>query len=184
MSTDEILSLSPASLVRFLDEATGKEWRDWLPESIDQFFGKLSTQQLDYVMACQVAVTNADVFEDWPLFHHCAVAFNGRRCNFGWLDRISYMEAAWACEVLKELAPGHDFGPGVIRYLRAICTHDGLEQFPWIGGGGIILTGGLPAATLEAVKELKPSEIDEEDPHAVQLLKLICGYEYIREARK
>jgi hypothetical protein len=62
--------------------------------------------------------------------------------------------------------------------------HDGLENFPWTGGGGITLTKELPAATLEAVKELEASEIDEEDPHAVQLLKLVCGYEYIREARK
>jgi len=184
---------NPVSLAKLLDESTGKEWWDWEPETVAHFAGlsKLDVQPLDKLMAIQVGLTNPDVFEEWVLFHHCAVAYGNRRVNFTWLDRISYLEAAWACEVLKELNPQHSFGPGVLKYLEVICNHDGVIFFPWIGGEGLMV--GVEDNLARRLKEewqkgtladLAPSEVDDEDMFQVQLAKLVNGCEFIRLHRK
>lgn len=184
----------PVVLVHALDQASGhghNGWRDWDPEMIATFAGltRKDVQQLDKIMAAQVAVTNADIFDDWHLFHHCAVAFNHRRANFNWLDRISYLEAAWACECLNQLAPAHSYGPGILRYLEAVCRHDGLLFFPWVGGDGLCLKHELSSKLKNmweqgAIKDLGPSEVDDTNILHVQLAKLVNACEYIRECRK
>jgi hypothetical protein len=184
----------PVALAHNLDQACGVThdgWRNWEPEMLASFTGlsRKDVQQMDKLMATQVAVTNSDVFEDWHLFHHCAVAFNHRRANFNWLDRISYIEAAWACECLNQLAPAHSYGPGILRYLKAICQHDGLVFFPWVGGDGLsigheLVTKVKTAWDAGSIKELAPSDVDDTNILHVQLAKLVNACEYIRECKK
>jgi hypothetical protein len=193
-------SSNPIKLARALDDATGKEWRDWESESIFNLikFKPDSIQQIDKVLAVQVAVTNPDVFDDWALFHHCNTAFNHRRCNFDWLEQPSYIELAWTCTVLNELNKGHSFGPSVLRYLTAACANDGLIYFPWIGGEGLDICaqpwgkGWIDPELCKLVpemksawnagifKELKPSDVDDKDPRHVQFSKIVNAQEYIR----
>jgi hypothetical protein len=179
------LNLTPAELVRFLDEATGKEWRDWDSLTLRDYFDLENNEvrQLDKLMACQVAATNPDVFEDWHLFQACIIAFNDRRVNFNWFDKPSYLELAWGCECLKEITPNVDFGPGVKKFIEAICIDDGVVYFPWAGirVGRINLT--LDGNTLEQLKVLTPSSVNEEDIREVQMLKVVLGHEYVRRAK-
>jgi hypothetical protein len=194
---------TPIDIARLLDEKTGKAWRDWLPETLWDYLEVKEDQvwRNDLIMATQVAVTNIDVFEDWTLFYAVCVAFNERRVNFEWLDKPSYMECALACHWLRALRPNTSFGPGVIRFICAVMMEDGLVYFPWTGGDGIALGGpeaecvrGMcdckelaadmrriwsttPAKTMGPAEHI---EVDEKDPHNVQLAKLMNGESYIR----
>lgn len=197
---------NPLAVVEVLDQATDREWRDWEPAMLREFvnLAEDDVQQLDKVMACQVAVTNPDVFEDWALFHHVGVAFNHRRCHFEWLDKMSVLEAAWACVALRGLEGNHQFGPGVVRYLGALCIEEGCVYFPWVGGEGLHLCHGALGewakglvdpelcAFGDKIKEawqkgqlqdLEPSDIDESDGFQVQLSVIVRGQAYIRSQK-
>lgn len=189
-------------LAHRLDEATNKEWRDWLPETVRDY-AKVGddVRALDTLMAVQVALTNVDVFDDWQLFLSCCIAFNHRQVNFEWLDKPSYLECAWACSALRTLRPNVEFGPSVIRFLLAIMLEDGLVFFPWTGGDGIALDDGESGKYVRGltdcqelaadmrkvwaagvVKGMDPAEhadVDESDAHHVQLAKLMNGAAYI-----
>lgn len=190
----------PVKLAAALDGETAKEWRSWDPELIREY-AKLSgddVQQLDKLLAIQVLLTNPDVFEDWHLFHHVATTLNNRRASFEFFDALTYLELAWACTVARELDKNHLFGPGVIRYIGAVCLNDGLIYFPWTGGEGFDLTktdflrGMLdPALTpvaadlrshwvSGAMQDLKPSSVDDTNVFHVQMAKLVSGQEFIR----
>ena len=190
---------NPILIAQALDDATSKMWRDWEPETIRDLVGlpESAVQQSDKIMAVQVALTNADVFDDWHLFHHVATAFNHRRASFNWLDMLSYIEAAWAAYVLRALNTGQIFGPGVLRYLTAISAHDGLVFFPWIGGDGLNvcqsgkgwIDSGLQPLAEKVMKHwhdgglrnLSSSEVDDKDLLEVQLAKIVNAQEYIRK---
>ena len=152
-------------------------------------------------MAVQVAMTNPDVFEDWHLFLPVCTAFNHRRANFEWVDQPSYLEVAWACVCLRGLEGQHQFGPGVVRFIGAVCIVEGLVYFPWTGGEGIHLCegatgewarglvdpelcklGGEVRTRWEAgeLQELEPSDISEDDSLQVQLAKIVAAQAYIR----
>ncbi len=206
--TDDFKALlkheSPVRVARVLDEVTKKQWRDWEPETLADHYdlSEDDVQQRDLLMACQVAVTNVDVFSDWQLFLSCCIAFNHRRVNFEWLDKPSYLECAWACMALRELRPNTEFGPGVVRFILSVMLEDGLVFFPWSGGDGIALDDGETGKYVRglhdcqelakdmrkvwqagAIKGADPAElpdVNEKDPHHVQLAKLMNGIAYIR----
>lgn len=190
---------NPIDLAHLMDEATSKEWRGWLPETVADFceLTEDDVLQLDKLMAIQVALTNPDVFEEWPLF--CAVnsAFNHRRSNFEWLDKPTYLEAAWTCHVLNRLKPSGAFQPGVRRFLAALMVEDGLVYFPWaditLDGkeNGSYVRGLCDCADLaEQTKKVWDSGVldgaatqaegvDEEDPLHVQTARLVAAKAYI-----
>lgn len=191
---------NPLKLAALMDAATEKEWRGWETVTIREFC-ELKTYevlQLDKLLAIQVALTNADVFENWPLFVACCSAFNHRRANFEWLDKPSYLEAAWACYVLRALAPTRVFGSSVRRFLTALMVDEGLVYFPWAGDGitlgpaneyckGLCDCGEL-AHEVHTIwdrglfKDLNHDEhqINETDALHVQLARLMAGESYIR----
>jgi hypothetical protein len=189
---------NPRQLVQLLDEASEKNWRGWLPETVRKFceLSKDDVLQLDKLMACQVVLTNLDAFDEWPLFLACCSAFNHRRANFEWLDQPSFLEAAWTCHVFRTLRPNHSFGPGVLRFLSALMVEDGLAFFPWVGGDGLradneYLQGLTNCSDLAdetkkvwdagvLVKADMPDEINDSDPLHVQAAKLIAGQLYIK----
>ena len=195
---------SLTDLVQKLDDASQKQWRDWLPETLRAYCGiaEDDVQSADKLMALQVAVTNRDVFDDWQLFLSCCTAFNHRRVNFEWLDKPSYLECAWACTVLRSLRPNTEFGPSVIRFILAVMLEDGLVFFPWSGGDGIALDDGetgkyvrgltdcqdlardmrkvWAAGVMKNTDAAELPDVDEKDPHHVQLAKLMNGVAYIR----
>ena len=194
---------NPLAIREVLDATTAHEWRDWDPAAIRDFVGIKESDVLltDKILAVQVAVTNQDVFNDWDLFLHVCTAFNHRRANFEWVDQPSTMEAAWACTCLRSLEGGHQFGPGILRFIGAVCLVDGLVYFPWTGGSGLHLcegdTGrwarGLVDPDLCAVgskvrelwesgklQELDPSDVDETDQLQAQLGKIVAAQAYIR----
>ncbi len=194
---------NPIKLAQALDLATNKAWREYEPDELYAAGGIKEDDQYrkDLMCACQMAATNPDCFDDWHAFHHVATVFNHRRASFEFLDAITYMEAAWACQVLRALNPIHEFGLGVQRYLSALCMHDGLIFFPWIGGKGIDLCTFYPLkGMLEpslckisteiqerwnsgALTELAPSDVDDKDPAHVQMAKLVNAAEYIRRSQ-
>lgn len=195
--------VNPLALAAALDSATSEEWRDWESETIRDFVSlpKDEVRCLDKIMATQVGLTNPDVFEDWHLFLPVCSAFNHRRSSFEWLDLPSYMEAAWACIVLRGLNNQTQFGPGVFRFIGSLCIVEGLVYFPWVGGDGLSLCRGdmgewakglvdedlcKISTELEShwnaqeLQELTPSEINEQNPLEVQLAKLVAAQAYIR----
>lgn len=195
---------NPLTLASLMDEATSREWRDWLPETVREFvkLGDSEVQQLDKLMAVQVALTNPDVFETWPLFLSCVVAFNHRRVNFEWLDKPSILELAWGCTVLNKLAPGGSYGPEVLRCIGAAMIEDGLVFFPWTGGDGYALGEGpgewakglideeTVSELVKAVRaswrsgeltDLEPSEVSPTNAFHVQLRELVAAQSYIKE---
>jgi hypothetical protein len=194
---------NPIAIAEALDLATDRAWRDWEPETLREYcgLGGDDVQQLDKVMATQVAVTNSDIFDDWKLFNHVSTAFNHRRANFEWLDPASYLEAAWTCSALRALNTRHAFQPGVERYLTAICFEMGLLFFPWTGGDGLVVAdlpwskgllepwaGALGHELQEiwsrgVLSELAPSEVDDNIPLHVQMAKLVNAQAYIRSQR-
>lgn len=191
---------NPLKIVPAFDTATSKAWREYEPGELVIAAGIKhdDVRREDLVSACQVAITNPDCFDDWHLFHHVATVFNGRRASFEFLDAISYIEAAWACHVLKTLNPVHEFGLGVQRYIAALCLHDGVIFFPWIGGKGLNLCTFYPVKGLlekslckiaDDIQEkyasgvlstLESSDVDDKDPLHVQLAKIVNAEEYIR----
>jgi hypothetical protein len=192
---------NPQAVAAALDAVTGKEWRDWNARMLATTLklGVDDVQQLDKVLACQVAVTNPDVFEDWHLFHHVGVAFNHRRANFNWLDELALHELAWACVCLRALQPQTSFDKEVLKYIAANCTAQGLLFFPWIGGEGLNLldpslgiAGMFDAALAPMVGRVKlmwsagnlPEKTSEDDPFQVQLAHLRDAETYIRAQEK
>jgi hypothetical protein len=194
---------NPVAAARALDIETGRMWRSWEPETIWEHLGVPDKDEAtlikDKIHAAQVILTNPDVFTDWHLFCAVSSALNHRRANFHWLDKPSFLEAAWTCEVLRRLAPTRSFGPGVIKFLVALMIEDGLYLFPWTGGDGLALSD--PAASTAVgiarvdaemcgklrhlwhagdIKTVKPGDIDEEDAFQVQLAKLVAAQEYLR----
>lgn len=195
--------INPLRVADELDAATGKEWRDWLPEAIRDFvgLGEDDVQAMDKIMAVQVGLTNPDVFDNWKLFYACTIAFNHRRVNFSWLDKPSVLELAWSCEVLRGLNQQQNFGPSVLRFIGAAMLDDGFAFFPWIGGNGLTLCddengewakgitddrlcelGKRVRVLWEAGKlqDLEPSDVDDEDEFQVQLAKVVRAQAYIR----
>lgn len=192
---------NPIAITRAFDSETGKAWREYEPEELAARAGVPTVQSYlyDLVMACQMAATNPDCFDDWHAFHHVATVFNHRRASFEFLDALSYIEAAWACTVLRTLNPRHEFGLGVQRYVSALCMHDGVLFFPWIGGAGLNLCtfyplmGMLDSKSTEIVddvmgqwksgqmEDVAPSDVTDTNAVHVQLAKLVSGQEYIRK---
>lgn len=194
---------NPLAIVRVLDDDTKKAWHEWLPEQCqDELDLAEGSQQLNKVLACQVAATNPDVFEDWDLFHHVGTAFNHHIPNFQWLDKPSHLEVAWACGVLLGINSAHSYGPGVLRYIFAVCVDEGLVYFPWTGGEGLLLAEEAPKLHLQGMlpddkglgKKMRelwlhgglrdvepdPSAVTDDDPLHVQILLLASANAYIR----
>lgn len=193
---------NPVKIAKAFDVATFKAWREFEPDELKDLAYISSDDQyrIDLVCACQMASTNLDCFDDWHAFHHVATAFNHRRASFEFLDALTYMEAAWACHVLKTLKPNVEFGLGVQRYLMALCMNDGLLFFPWVGGDGLNLCTFYPAKGLldkslcKVVNEVKDkwksgilsslssSDVDDSDALHVQMSKIVNAEEYIRRS--
>jgi len=191
---------NPLALADGLDQATQREWHGWLPEVVQDYchLRDSDVQQLDKVLAVQVCLTNPDVFEDWTLFHHTTTAFNHRRVSFEWLDQLSVLELAWATTVIRALAPGLVFGPGIRRYLGAVCLDAGLLVFPWVGGASLSLctepwSRGLVDPDCDTIakqvqaaweagelQELAPSDVEHMDPLHVQMHDIVAAQAYIR----
>jgi hypothetical protein len=193
---------NPITLGHLMDTATNFEWRQWLPETIKDFceLKDEDVLQLDKLMAIQVALTNPDVFDEWPLFVACNSAFNHRRANFQWLDQPTFLEAAWTCHVLRALRPNAEFSPGVVRFLCALMVEEGLVFFPWTGTGitlddsesGQYVRGLTEVSSLakEAKKvwdsgvldeaATEADGVDEEDPLHVQIARLVAAQAYIK----
>lgn len=189
---------NPIAIADALEQASRGEWRDWLPETISSFIGftAAQVQQLDKVMAVQVALTNPDVFEDWALFSHVAGAFNHNRANFDWVEPHSYLQLAWACQCLHQLDRNrHTLHPDLQKFIASVCMLDGLLFFPWSNPvieipGNPLLQGLATDDTLilAEVKKLvdggmlantKPSDVDEHDPVEAQAGKLVAAQAYI-----
>lgn len=198
--------ISPLVIATRLDAETEREWRGWDPTTLREHckLAEKDVQQLDKIMATQVACTNQDVFLDWPLFTHVCVAFNSRRCNFEYLDKPTAAEVAWACVCLRALST-HQFGPGVLRYLTAVCIDEGILYFPWTARKGaegfslsrapwahglVELPLGVESAVVRAIEhgalEAAIGEIDESDKVQAQMAKLTAIQKYIdaAEAKK
>ena len=195
--------ISPLAVARRLDDETGREWRAWDPDTLWDHckLDEGQVQQRDKIMATQVACTNQDAFEDPFLFSHVVVAMNGRRASFEYLDKPSPSEAAWACLCLRSLAP-YSFGPGVLRFLVALCLDDGVAYFPWTSGDngqGLDVLGspysqGLADPQPELVARLRSAvaehgaldveigEVDDSDPLQAQLAKLAAIQQYVKAA--
>jgi hypothetical protein len=125
---------NPIAIANAMDEASQREWRGWLPETIRSYVGlrESDVQQLDKLMAVQVVLTNPDVFEEWTLFQHVLEAFNHRRVSFEWLEEPDYIEAAWAVHCIHRIDRNlHTLHPDVQKYIGCICIKDGLLVFPW-----------------------------------------------------
>lgn len=173
-----------------MDEATGREWRTWVPETCREFvkLNDTQVQQFDKLMATQVVVTNPDVFDTWHLWNACAVAFNHRRASFEWLDKPDVNEAAWAAYVFRKLMPEGIYSTEVLKYLEQICRLEGLLFFPWIGGDGLVVDDvaeGTGSTVQEiwkagALSDLDPSDVDPENPLHVQLAAIVRAQAYIR----
>ena len=187
---------------KWFDERTGKEWRDWLPETCFAYAGVAEDDEKtrDAIMACQVALTNPDAFDVWHCFNSCAQAFNGRRVNFTWLDKLSIPELAVGCTALRRLNPSMGFGDDVLRFIGAAMAVDGVVFFPWVGGAGFALgedawnrglfdaeeVHGLAKKMRKvwesgALTGLQPSDVDPENPYHVQLAELVRADEYVRK---
>lgn len=191
---------NPIALAAQLDAATSKEWRGWLPESLCDHLEVTEDDvaSRDKLLATQVGVCNSDVFSDWSLFTAVSSAFNHRRSNFQWLDKPTYIEAAWTCFALRQLQPGVEFHSGVTKFLVALMIEDGLCFFPWTGGPGLGLgvndegiSAGLTDVGDLALKirklwetgdlhDVTLSDHDESDPLHVQLAKIAAAQEYIK----
>ncbi len=195
---------NPLAVVAAMDRGTTQEWRDWDPDAISDYcrFKDDDVDLRDKVMACQVAVTNPDVFEAWPLFAAVNDAFNHRRSQFEWSEPPLIPELAWTCSCLRKLQ-SEQFHPGVLRFIASACVHEGLLLFPWVGGEGLCLLDE-PASkwlqgvidveghrdTIKAVKDawdegalqnLEVSDVDDANPHHVQLQILVQGEAHIRD---
>lgn len=189
---------NPIAVADALDQASRREWRDWLPETVRSFIGLTEDQvlQLDKAMAVQVVLTNPDVFEDWALFHHVAVVFNHRRANFEWVDPLSSLEMAWACHCIHRLDQNrHTLHPDLQKYVALTASFDGLLVFPWSNPEIVIpgnpLLEGLVDDDPPLVAEIKKliaggmlekaelSEVDESHPVEAQAAKLLAAQTYI-----
>ena len=189
---------NPIAIADALDQASRREWRDWLPETLASYIGLAGHQvaQLDKVMAVQVALTNPDVFENWSLFNAVSTAFNHTQVNFDWVDPPSYMQLAWTCVCLHRLNQNHDaLHPDLQKFVGICCMNSGVLYFPWsnppIELPGNPLFQGLSTddtVILAEMKKLiaggmlentKPSEVDEADPVEAQAAKLVAAQAYI-----
>lgn len=189
---------NPIAVADALDQASRQEWRDWLPETLASFVGLSAgqVQQLDKIMAVQVALTNPDVFEDWALFNSVSVAFNHTRVNFDWIDPLTTLELGWTCVCLHRLDRNrHTLHPDVQKFVGTVMLADGLLFFPWsnpeISLPGNQLFRGLVTDDESLVNEVKkliaggmlekasPSEVDEHDPLEAQAGKLVAIQAYI-----
>lgn len=199
--------VNPLAIADAMDLVTDKEWREWLVEACAEEAGVKGSQyqqQRDKLMAVQVGLTNPDVFDEWTLFNACCIAFNHRRSNFEWLDKPSYLELAWGCEVLRGLNQTATFGPQILRFIGAIMLDDGLAFFPWIGGDGIVLCEEPEGVWAKGVvdddlcalgkqvrsvwesgplKELAPGRVDDNNTLHVQLAQIVAAQEYIRSQK-
>lgn len=121
----------PRTLAVALDDSSGAEWRDWLPETLKQWYPvEPAGANHDKVLAIQVVRTNPDVWEEWTLFMAVAAAFSHRTPRFDFLEPVTTAEAAWACTCMKSLAQG-TFSDSTRRFLLALAYEDGLYVFPW-----------------------------------------------------
>ncbi len=189
---------NPVAVADALDQASQQEWRDWLPETLLSFIGLAShqVQQMDKVMAVQVALTNPDVFEDWTLFNSVSVAFNHSRVNFDWVQPLTSLELGWTCVCLHRLDRNrHTIHPDVQKLIGTTMMTEGLLFFPWsnpeitlpgnpLFQGLIEDDGSLVAEVKKLVadgmlEKAKPSEVDEHDPLEAQAGKLVAIQAYI-----
>lgn len=124
----------PRELGPALDDASHKEWRDWLPETLREWYPKdPAGNNHDKAMAIQVVLTNPDVWEDWPLFVAVASALCHRGADFTALEPPTTAELAWACTCMKALNTTHDFHDSTRKFIALSAVHDGLLIFPWAG---------------------------------------------------
>lgn len=182
----------PVVLARKMDEATGHEWRDWLPETIRSFVGlaDADVQQMDKLMAVQVVLTNPDVADNWALFASVVPVFNHRRASFEWLDKPSTLELAWAVACMNQIQR-REFQPGVIAYIHSVMMEAGLLLFPWSvphvkaeAPGTDELVAKLEAMWANGLGEVTGSEIDERNPVQAAAAHIVACQDYIRANEK
>ncbi len=180
----------PGALATQMDQATGHEWRDWLPETVREFIGLAvgDVQQLDKLMAVQVILTNPDVADNWALFSAVVPALNHRRASFEWLDKPSMLETAWAVACMNQIQR-REFQPGVLGYIRSLMLEDGWLLFPW--SEPAVETEHEPEATkqlvamwAEGLADVTSSAIDETVLVQAQAAKLVAAQDFIRANEK
>jgi len=189
---------NPRTVVAELDSATSREWRGWELPTLKEFLNLEDGLETDRVAACQVAVTNPDVFSDWDLFQVVNSPFNNRRSNFHWLDDPDIAEIAWTCECLQALGLG-TFTDSAARYIGSCCLLDGLLYFPWTNYvlcedpafRGMVPDHLAPVyqPVVEAWKSgklqsMNASDIDDahhEDPVLMQFSKILGILAYFKE---
>ncbi len=176
----------PAALAQKMDLATGRGWRDWLPETVRAFVGMPveEVQQLDKLMAVQVVLTNPDVADNWALLSAVVSAFNHRRSSFEWVDKPSILELAWAVHALNQIQR-REFQPEALGFVRSVMMEDGCLLFPW--STPMVTTDIEPEATAKLTEmwagglaDVKPSDVDDENLVHAQAAKLVACQEYIR----
>ena len=124
----------PRELAPLLDDASNKEWRDWLPETLRHWYENMPAgHNHDKVMALQVVLTNPDVWEDWHLFLPVCTALCHRGSNFTDFEPATTAEIAWACTCMKALDNAHDFHDSTRKFIALTAIDDGLLVFPWAG---------------------------------------------------
>ena len=189
---------NPIAVADALDQASRREWRDWLPETLVSFIGLSADDvvQLDKVMAIQVVLTNPDVFDNWCLFYPVVTAFNHMRANFDWAEPVSFLQLAWACHCIHRLDQNRNaLHPDVQKFVGVCIIEDGLVYFPWsnppIEIPGNPLFQGLATDDTVILAEMKKliaggmlehaklSEIDERDPIQAQAAKLVAAQAFI-----
>jgi hypothetical protein len=177
-----------------LDLQTRREWRDWLPETLRDYteLHDEADPRFEKVMACQVALTNPDVFDTWPLFVTVTAAFNDRLPSFRHLDVPEVAEVAKTCKCLRAMAP-HDFSETLHRFVGVLCAESGLLYLPWmplrlweVEGLAGLYDGNAElgkrvahAWDSGALQVVEDSQTEDTDPLAVQCRMLIAIRNYL-----
>lgn len=124
----------PLPLVALLTHLLGKEWVDWLPETIWQGLEDLripvSSLNKEKILAARLVATRNRPWEEWEIFIHVCDALNSRVPNFQVLQEPAIGDLMVAVGIMEELSPKIEFSEEVARFTAACVLHHGVWYAP------------------------------------------------------
>ena len=128
-------SISILSLYEILSDHYGRDWWDWLPETLWHHLandhGVLATEELrNAVQAIQMMLTTNQAHENWHIFEKTVHALNLEPVDFKTLQPCEPDRIARALRLMTSIRPQQEYDSEVIQYIAACCHHAGLCYAP------------------------------------------------------
>lgn len=118
------LTTDPSGTVERLDQAYGKKWHEWLPETlkivIEAQWGEINDMHLERLLALRNLLKDGFFWHDVDVFEATINAFNWVESDHRIASHPSPAQIVYGVKIVRKLTNDHEFGIEVLKYIASI----------------------------------------------------------------